>query len=113
MSSLWDEIYSAYMTGAEGQGFAMFVFADGLLTGADPLGEVFEGNYSEDVDGNLTGTIRVKVPPDGEVIQGVSVGPSGFVYEVPITLSNGVMDQPFFQISTPLGAVNVKLEKLR
>lgn len=113
MSGQWDGIYSAYMTGAEGQGFAMFVFADGQLTGADPLGVVFDGKYHEDNEGNLTGTIRVQVPPEGEVIQGVSVGPSGFVYEVPITLSKPVMDEPFFQITTPLGAVNVKLEKLR
>lgn len=113
MSKVVDGIYAAFMTGTEGQGFGMFAFLNGQIFGADPLGVRFGGTYSVGEDNRITGTVRVEVPPNGTVIQGVSTGNTGFAYEVPIEFSSDFADIPFIAINTPLGPINVKLEKLR
>ena len=109
---VWDGIYAAYMTGQEGQGFAMFVFSNGKIIGADPLGVKFDGKFELTAEGDLQATVQVDVPPDGMVVQGATTGPSGLSYGVSFELSKAQASD-FFQISTPLGPVNVRLEKLR
>lgn len=109
----WDGIYSAYMTGVDGQGFAMLVFQNGILTGADPMGVRFDGIYDQDDDGVLTGSVRVTVPAGGTVIQGTSAGPAGLHYDVPLILRPEDAAADFISITTPLGVVNLRLEKLR
>jgi hypothetical protein len=108
-----DGIYAAYMTGTDGQGFAMFVFHNGILSGADPLGVRFDGMYQSTEDGKISATIKVTVPPEGTVVQGVSVGSSPLIYEVPLLLEADLESVGVFRLDTPLGPVNVKLEKLR
>jgi hypothetical protein len=109
----WDGIYSAYMTGAEGQGFAMLVFHQGIVAGTDALGTLFDGEYKEDEAGTLAGIVRVSIPGGGTVIQGASAGPAGLRYDVSIRLTQDDLEAPFIEIPTPLGAVNLKLEKVR
>jgi len=114
MTDAIDGVYAAYMTGASGQGFAMFVFQNGSIVGADPLGVLFDGEYSPCPDsGPITGKVTVQVPPNGTVIQGVTSGPSGMTYEVPLTLVREFEQLDFIKIETPLGPVNIKLKKLR
>jgi hypothetical protein len=108
-----DGIYAAYMTGTDGQGFGMFVFHNGILSGADPLGVRFDGMYESTEDGKILATIKVTVPPEGTVVQGVSVGSSPLTYEVPLLLEADLESMGVFRLDTPLGPVNVKLEKLR
>lgn len=109
---VWDGIFAAYMTGVNGQGFAMFVFTNGTVVGADPLGVRFTGTYLQDNDGRLTGNMTVTVPPNQTVIQGVSTGASSMTYEVPIKLLCEAESGAVFSVDTPLGSVNVRLEKL-
>jgi hypothetical protein len=113
MTETIDGIYAAYMTGSDGQGFGMFVFLGGVLSGADPLGVRFDGDYAEASDGSVTGTVTVTVPPDGTVIQGVSTGSSSMTYQVPLSLGADFATVPYFSLVTPLGTVNIKLEKLK
>lgn len=63
--------------------------------------------------GPITGKVTVQVPPNGTVIQGVTSGPSGMTYEVPLTLVREFEQLDFIKIETPLGPVNIKLKKLR
>src|SRR3989344_4642648 len=93
--------YSAFMSGEDGQGYALLVFKDGNIVGADPLGVQFDGVYSKDGQG-WSGEVTVKAPPGGTLIQGVTTGPSGIVYSVPIRLPSGFQEQPFIHIETPL-----------
>lgn len=104
--------YSAFMSGEDGQGYALLVFKDGRIVGADPLGVTFDGHY-EDANDGWSGEVLVKAPPGGTLIQGVTPGPSGIVYSVPIRLPADFQGQPFIHIETPLGPVNVKLTWLR
>jgi hypothetical protein len=109
-----DGIYAAYMTGVSGQGFGMFVFQEGAITGADPLGVMFDGVYTAEQNSEkITGSVTVRVPPGGTVIQGVTSGPSGMTYEVPLVLDRDFDQVNFLKIETPLGPVNIKLNKLR
>jgi hypothetical protein len=113
MSNSWNGIYSAYMTAADGQGFAMLVFLDGVVSGTDAMGTLFDGSYEEDGSGTISGSIRVSIPGGGTVIQGASAGPAGILYDVPIRVSLKDLEADFIPISTPLGPVNLRLEKIR
>lgn len=113
MTSFWNGIYNAYMTGSDGQGFAMFVFLDGVIAGSDAMGTMFDGTYSEDDSGTLTGTVRAKIPGGSTVIQGATAGAGGLMYDVPIQLRPADLEAEFTTIPTMLGPVNLKLEKIR
>jgi hypothetical protein len=113
MSVSWNGIYAAYMTGAEGNGFAMYIFHDGKIVGSDPLGVLFDGTYSVSTDGALAGKVKVSIPPNGSVIQGVTAGPSGMTYEVDVAFEGDLEKVDFIRLDTPLGPVNLKMKKLR
>lgn len=109
----WDGFYAGYMSGLNGQGFAMFVFANGVIVGSDPLGVEFDGTYTTLQDGSLKGDLKVKIPAGGVVIQGVTAGPSGMTYHVPLAFAADVFAFDFLKIETPLGPVNLRMKKLR
>lgn len=109
-----DGFYSAYMTGTDGEGYALLVFKDGKIVGADPLGVIFDGTYTPREDNSgWDGQVHVKAPAGGTLIQGVNSGSTGINYTVPITLPKDFSQQPFIHINTPLGPVNVRLSKIR
>jgi hypothetical protein len=109
----WEGFYASYMSASDGQGFAMFVFSNGLISGVDPLGVEFDGRYETKEDGSLVGVVTVKVPPSGTVIQGASAGPSGLTYQVPIAFATDAFEIDFVKLETPLGPVNLRMKKLR
>lgn len=112
MSDTIDGIYAGYMTGAEGNGFSMFAFIDGVLSGVDPLGVLFDGVYEQQEDGYFA-TVKVTVPGGGTVIQGASAGPEGMIYSVSVQIPLDFEKREFMRVSTPLGPVNLRLRKLR
>lgn len=112
MTMPWEGFYSGYMSGVDGQGFALLMFSGGIIVGADPLGVTFDGTYETQEDGSLKGTVQVSVPPHGTVIQGASAGPAGMQYDVVINFSNAFAVD-FVKLETPLGPVNIRLVKLR
>lgn len=104
--------YNAFMSAADGQGFVMFVFKDGVISGADPLGVKFDGTYIKSETGFFA-KIIVSVPAHGEVIQGAKAGPEGMQYPVELVLEPNFWEKPFVEVSTPLGKVNARFERLR
>lgn len=113
MATAWEGFYATYMSASDGQGFAMFVFSNNVIVGADPLGVKFDGTYEACDDGSLVGRVTVTVPPGGTVIQGASAGPNGMTYEVPISFEAGAFSLDFVKLETPLGPVNIRMNKLR
>jgi hypothetical protein len=107
-----DGIYSAYLTGIAGSGIAMITLKNGVLVGADVSGILFDGQYRNVSDG-YRGFITVSVPGGGQLIQGVTAPPQGLNYEVPIHFPPDFLERPFITITTPYGAVNCRLVKLR
>jgi hypothetical protein len=114
MSDPIDGFYAVKMSGDEGQGYALIVFKDGTVTGVDPLGVRFDGGYGASTeDGFYEVDIKVTVPPNGMVIQGVSTGQAGLVYNVSMSLPADFAKRDYLRVETPLGAVNAKFERLR
>jgi hypothetical protein len=109
----WEGFYAGYMSSSDGQGFAMFVFSNGVIAGADPLGVEFDGHYETSEDGSILGRVSVRVPAGGTVIQGASAGPSGMTYDVPIAFPAGAFEADFVKLDTPLGPVNLRMKRLR
>ncbi|MEH3157565.1 MAG: hypothetical protein PGN08_00815 [Sphingomonas taxi] len=112
MTKSIEGIYAGYMTGSEGSGFSMFVFLDGVVTGIDPLGVKFDGSYCTN-GGTFEIDIKVTVPSGGTVIQGASAGSSGIVHNVKTSIDLNAAENGFVRIDTPIGPVNLRLQKLR
>lgn len=108
-----DGFYAGYMTAAGGSGVALFILRNGVLVGADMGGVLFDGTYAADPDQGYIGSATVTVPAGVTVIQGVTAPPSGMSYTVPLKLPANFVQDPYFEIVTPLGKVNAKLQKLR
>lgn len=109
-----DGFYRGYFTGAQGNGFALLVFQSGKLAGADALGVTFDGTYvRNEAGGGYIGHVVVAAPPNGTLVQGVTTGPNGMSYEVTLQIPANFLDMPFFRLQTPLGPVNVKVERIR
>jgi hypothetical protein len=85
----------------------------GAVSGTDAAGTLFDGSYEEADDGTITGLVRVSIPAGGTVIQGASAGPAGILYDVAIRLTLADLEADFIPIPTPIGPVNMKLEKIR
>lgn len=108
-----DGFYAGYFTGISGQGQAIFAMKDGALVGADAAGVTFDGDYSLANTGEMKGLVTVKVPAGISIVQGVTAGSQGLTYKVPITLPADFANRPFITVETPMGAVNVRLVKVR
>ncbi len=113
MADTIDGIYSGLFSGRAGEGSAMFVLSGGKLTGADPLGVLFDGTYTPDGNGGFSGPVTVTVPANGELVQGVTSGPDGLVYQVDVSIPADFQSRPFLRLETPLGPVNFSLRFVR
>lgn len=54
-----DGIYSVYLTGQSGNGFAIMIMMNGKVTGADAMGILFDGDYSPATSGQGWHTIHL------------------------------------------------------
>jgi hypothetical protein len=62
---------------------ALAVLRDGTILGSDPWGGQFTGTYAVDLEsGQDTITIKVEVPPDGELVTGFRAGPNGASFDL-------------------------------
>jgi hypothetical protein len=91
----------------------MFILRAGGLLGADPLGVLFDGSYTPTEGGGFSGKVQVKVPPNAELVQGVTAGPDGLTYEVDVSIPADFSTRPYLNLATPIGPVNFKLTFLR
>jgi hypothetical protein len=112
MNSSIDGFYAAYLTGSAGQGFAMLVFRNGTIAGADALGAKYDGVYNE-AAGGFAVKLKVSLPPNMFLVQGVSTGPEADDSELDFQLPVDFLSQPFIRVSAKHGPVNVKVVKLR
>ena len=64
MASPIEGIYVAYLTGKAGTGFAMLIIRNGKITGADPLGAVYDGVYSKKPDNNYNVKLKSVLQPN-------------------------------------------------
>lgn len=105
-----DGIYTAYMTGAAGQGMAMFVFQSGKIAGADLMGLTFHGEYTV-VDGRAIGTVCYSMPQGSMSITGAQFEFGSGEIVVPIDLPTEIDHAATYAIRTPIGPLNAKFVK--
>lgn len=105
-----DGIYTAYMSGAAGQGLGMFVFNAGAIAGADVAGITFAGSY--DVrDDRAVGMVEYVMPAASLSITGASFEQASGPIRVPIDLPIEIDPRTTYRINTPIGPLNVKFVK--
>lgn len=95
---LRDGIYALEYRGLRGrQGNsdgALAVLRDGRILGTDPFGGVFAGHYLRDARARReTILVRMRVPPDGELVNGFAAGPEGALIEIVASFERGSGDR--------------------
>jgi hypothetical protein len=105
--------YAAYLTGATLQGFAMLVFRNGKVVGVDVGGGKYDGTYADSDVGGYAVKLKVSLPPNTALVQGVSTGPQGDNSEISFQLPLDFLSRPFLRIDAKHGPVNAKIVKLR
>jgi hypothetical protein len=112
MSVLANGFYAAYLTAANGQGFAILVFKDGKIVGVDVTSTKFDGTYTSTPTG-FSVTVLISLPPNTPLINGGMTGDQGETNEVTFQLPFDFLSQPFIRVEGKHGPVNVKLVLLR
>ena len=112
VSTSIDGFYAVYLTGAASQGLAMLVFRKGEIVGVDAGGVKYDGTYS-DVENAFTVKLKVSIPPNTPLIQGVSTGPQAENSQIEFQLPPDFLSQPFIRVNAAHGPVNAKIVRLR
>ena len=99
--------YAMYFTGRLGSGHAVFIMKDGVIAGADAVGGVLEGIYSDKSSGDVDVSVKLKVPPGIPLVTGKVAGKDWLEQEIntklPLNFGNG---RPI-GVNTPTGPINV------
>jgi hypothetical protein len=107
-------IYAIYFTGLKGFGHGVIVIKDGLISGADAAGALYDGSCTVSSDGaKIEGMVVLKIPPEGMLVTGAVAGSSPQSYNIPLSLPTNFGDGDPLLIQTGTGPVNVSFKKLR
>lgn len=103
--------YALYYTGIAGFGHAVLVMKDGVITGADVTGGVYDGTYTV-LDNGIDIKVDFVVPAGATLVTGQSLAES-LKQSITANLSLHFADGRPVSICTPMGPVNVIFKKLR
>jgi len=102
-----------YYTGVGGAGHAVFVMKDGVIVGADALGGMVDGTYS-DADGDLLDvSVTVTVPAGASLVTGITAGKEPLKQIITTVLPKNLGGGTPIGVETPTGPVNVVFRRLR
>ena len=90
----------------------MLVFRNGTIIGVDAGGAKYDGTY-RDIANGFSIKLKVSLPPNTPLIQGVTTGPETDNSELEFQIPADFLSQPFLRIAAKHGPVNAKLTKLR
>ena len=109
-----DGFYALYYTGKFGTGFGVIVLKDGIVTGADVSGGVYDGQYTVKPDqGIFEGAIKLTIPPGILLVTGAPPSQNSFTQEFPVSLPLNIDPSHPVTVQTSTGPVNIILKKLR
>ncbi len=107
-------IYLAYLSAATGNNIGMFCIGEGIITGADFGGLLYDGNYQLSSDASrLDGVVKFTLRPGTQLITGAVGGPEPVEISVPLSLPIDFANGQTVSIPTPVGPLNARFEKLR
>jgi hypothetical protein len=112
--SKMDGFYIAYFTGVAGNSFAMFVFKEQVIAGADAGGGTYDGDFDVTPDGaHIEGKVRFALPVGQASITGAATSAEPLKIEVPLRLPTDFNATDVHRIETPIGPINARFEKVR
>jgi hypothetical protein len=106
-------IYKADWPGPGGRGGAIIVFMYNKIAGADQYDCIFDGEYADNAQGNITVRwLRVKIPPGVPLAHGGAPHQVEHVLDIPAFSFEIDAEGPFDAPSAP-SPLSVKLTRLR
>lgn len=106
-------IYLAYFAGITGNSMAMFFIGDGVLSGADIGGMLYDGTYTEAEDGSAKGVVSLVVPAGSQLITGLRAEKEQ-ILTVPVHFPPNFDDgNAISRIETPVGPIHARFQRLR
>jgi len=104
--------YAVYYTGVAGFGHAVLVINDGIVTGADATGGVYDGSYTIGGKDEFEIEVTLTVPAGATLVTGQSLS-EDFGQTITAKLRSGFADGQPVPVQTPMGPVNAIFKKLR
>ncbi|WP_286909322.1 hypothetical protein [Roseovarius sp.] len=104
--------YAVYYTGVSGFGHAILVINDGIVTGADATGGVYDGKYTVGDDGEFDIEVTLTAPAGVTLVTGQSLTEE-FSQIISAKLLAGFADGQPMSVQTPMGPVNAIFKKVR
>ncbi len=106
--------YAIYFTGVTGSGIGIIAATNGILTGADAAGGIYEGTYKQNpATKQYDAKIKLTVPAGTSLVTGAFAGAHPMSIDIVTVLPENLGNQHPVTIQTPTGAVNVIFRKLR
>jgi len=108
-----DGIYQITFRGAADWGMGVLILKDGIITGADVGGALYDGTYS-DVGDSISSNITLTVPPGVTLVMGTQPQSKEYSFQFTLSLSKQAIEtrQPVLA-QLPVGPVNVIFNCLR
>lgn len=106
-------LYAAYFTGNHGNSIGLFYIDDANLLGIDVGGMKYDGRLEINEGGGLSGVVQFVMPAEAQLVTGVAGRGTPTKIQVPLKLPQNFDDGRVLRIDTPVGAVNVRFEKIR
>lgn len=109
-----DGIYAVEFSGLSGSGTGVLLLQNGLVTGADTGGVLYDGNAFRMADGGIRFSLTLTVPKGATLVTGLPPQPTPFAFKVDVSLPRDferrVVEAP---AATPYGSVLFRLRRLR
>lgn len=103
--------YTARYQGVAGVGGAAFYIGNGIITGADVTGGVYNGAY-EEIGGRLVGAAKLSIPNGGMLVTGKQLA-DGESADVDFTLPTYLANGEYHQVNVDGAHVGVSFSKVR
>jgi hypothetical protein len=111
--AMLDGIYSLMFRGHAGFGAGMIILQNGVITGADAQGALYDGSYVE-LGTDLRMDFTITVPPGVTLVQGTPAKPEQYTISDRTIFPRRALDsgEPVL-MDLPPGPVNVIFRRLR
>lgn len=104
--------YAVYYTGVVGFGHAVLVAKDGVLTGADVTGCVYDGSYELSGNGDVRVDVILTAIAGTTLVTGQTLSET-IKIEISSTMVGGFVEGKYVTLQTSVGPVNATFRKIR
>lgn len=110
-----DGFYAIYFTGHAGSGFGVIALQNGIVTGADAVGGIIDGEFAlNEASKSYEGTVQLCVPAGAILVTGGAPHNESYSISFPISIpKDDVEGEHPVLVQLPTGPVNIILKKLR